>query len=71
VDSDEERTICLENVLSINPDNQAARRGLAMLHAARAAASAPPIRPLPAPGPAEAAAPHRLGQWRALCPAMS
>ncbi len=49
VDSDEERTICLENVLSLNPDNQAAHRGLAML---RAAASAPPIRPLPAPGPA-------------------
>jgi hypothetical protein len=52
VDTNEERTICLENVLSINPDNQAARRGLAML---RAAASAPPIRPLPAPGPAGAA----------------
>jgi hypothetical protein len=52
VDTNEERTICLENVLSINPDNQAARRGLAML---RAAASAPPIRPLPAPGQAGAA----------------
>ena len=57
VDSDEERTICLENVLSINPTNQAARRGLAMLRAARAAASAPPIRPLPSPAPAEAAVP--------------
>ena len=56
VDSDEERVICLENVLSINPDNQAARRGLAMLRAARAAASAPIIRPLPSPDPAEAAA---------------
>ncbi len=54
VDGDEERIICLENVLSINPDSQAARKGLAFL---RAAASAPPIRPLPAPGPAEAAAP--------------
>jgi hypothetical protein len=54
VDSDEERTICLENVLSINPDNQAARRGLAML---QAAASASVIKPLPAPGPAEVAAP--------------
>jgi hypothetical protein len=52
VDNDEERTICLENVLSINPDNQAARRGLAMLRAAHA-----PIRPLPAPGPAVPAAP--------------
>jgi hypothetical protein len=54
VDNDEERTICLENVLSINPDNQAARRGLAML---RAAASASVVKPLPAPGPVEAAAP--------------
>jgi hypothetical protein len=61
VDSDEERTICLENVLSINPDNQAARRGLAMLRAARAAASAPPIRPLPAPGPAAPAGPPSPG----------
>jgi hypothetical protein len=55
VDTNEERTICLENVLSINPDNQAARRGLAMLRAAHA-----PIRPLPtpgAPGPAVSAAP--------------
>jgi hypothetical protein len=47
---DDERSICLENVLSINPDNQAARRGLAMLRAASA-----PIRPLPAPGPGPAA----------------
>jgi hypothetical protein len=29
VDSDEERIICLENVLAINPQNQAARKGLA------------------------------------------
>ncbi len=29
VDSDEERIICLENVLTINPQNQAARKGLA------------------------------------------
>ena len=29
VDSDEERIICLENVLTINPKNQAARKGLA------------------------------------------
>ncbi len=49
VDSDEERVICLENVLSINPANQAARRGLAIL---RAATSAPIILPLASPGPA-------------------
>jgi len=29
VDSDEERIICLENVLTINPRNEAARQGLA------------------------------------------
>ncbi len=54
VDSDEERIICLENVLSINPDNQPARKGLAIL---RARASVPPLRPLPAPGPAAPAGP--------------
>jgi tetratricopeptide (TPR) repeat protein len=31
VDSDEDRRICLENVIAINPDNQAARKGLARL----------------------------------------
>ena len=29
VDSDEERIICLQNVLAVNPQNQAARKGLA------------------------------------------
>jgi hypothetical protein len=33
VDSDEERIICLENVLTINPRNEAARQGLATLGA--------------------------------------
>jgi len=59
VDSDEERIICLENVLAINPDNQAARRGLAIL---RAATSAPIIRPLASPpGPAASAGPPPPG----------
>jgi hypothetical protein len=31
VESEEERVICLENVLSINPHNEMARRGLAAL----------------------------------------
>jgi len=31
VDSDEERIICLENVLTINPQNETARKGLAAL----------------------------------------
>jgi hypothetical protein len=33
VDSDEERVICLENVLTINPNNELARKGLAALGA--------------------------------------
>ncbi len=31
VDSDEDRVICLENVLTINPQNEMARKGLAAL----------------------------------------
>ncbi len=31
VDNDEDRRVCLENVLALNPDNAAARRGLAHL----------------------------------------
>jgi hypothetical protein len=31
VDSDEDRVICLENVLTINPQNETARKGLAAL----------------------------------------
>ena len=33
VDSDEERVICLENVLAINPQNETARKGLAAVGA--------------------------------------
>lgn len=35
VDSDEDREICLENVLAIDPNNAAAQRGLASLRAGR------------------------------------
>ena len=48
VDSDEERIICLENVLTINPNNEMARKGLAVLRA-EAAAREPSV-----PSPAEA-----------------
>jgi hypothetical protein len=37
VDSDEERLICLENVLAINPNHEIARKGLAALGAVPAA----------------------------------
>ncbi len=64
VDSDEDRCLCLENVLEINPDNAWARRGLDRLApvseppTAPAAASAPQAQAAPAPGrPSEPAAP--------------
>jgi hypothetical protein len=41
VDSDEERIICLENVLTINPHNETARIGLVTLGARPAADQAP------------------------------
>lgn len=33
IDEDEDRIICLENVLTVNPRNEAARKGLAALRA--------------------------------------
>ena len=45
VDSTEERQICLENVLAINPDNALAKKGLAKLAQAK-----PPKPPKPASG---------------------
>lgn len=36
VERDEERIVCLENVLTINPENEMARKGLALLRAAPA-----------------------------------
>jgi hypothetical protein len=55
VDSDEERAICLENVLAINPSNAAARQGLAALRAGgwglgpARSSSLPPPSPSPQP----------------------
>lgn len=40
VDDDEERIICLENVLTINPHNEVARQGLANLGVAPAVSTA-------------------------------
>ncbi len=52
VESDERRRQCLERVLEINPDNQAARRGLATLPPKPAAPSEPPAPAhLGQPGP--------------------
>ncbi len=62
VDDPEERQICLENVLTLNPDNRAARAGLRHLAEGDRAASEepatrPPAPPLPSPRPVLAAIP--------------
>ncbi len=51
VDTDAERITCLENVLSINPDNDTARRGLEKLREQQSPASPmpPPAPPMPYP----------------------
>src|SRR5512135_2353327 len=46
VDSPDEQKICLENVLTINPNNAKARKGLEMLKKAKPRPPAPP-----SPGP--------------------
>jgi hypothetical protein len=42
VETDEDRLVCLENVLAINPDSVPARNGLARLHEAGITAEPPP-----------------------------
>ena len=42
VDSEEDRAICLENVLTINPQNEIARQGLATLRAGADSSEAMP-----------------------------
>ena len=52
VDNLEEQQICLENVLSLNPSNKQARKGLAMVHERLAQAGhLPPTSPPPPPSP--------------------
>lgn len=48
MDDPEERQICLENVLALDPDNELAQQGLALLAEQQAAA---PPRPVPEPEP--------------------
>ncbi|HSJ57212.1 MAG TPA: tetratricopeptide repeat protein [Anaerolineae bacterium] len=57
VDSAEDRIVCLENVLTINPANENARAGLAWL-AQHAAPSARPTPAPSAPGPGAEACPR-------------
>ncbi len=54
--TDEERAICLQNVLILNPASRAARRGLARL-----GMEAPPLAPASPPSEAKGAAPGLLG----------
>jgi hypothetical protein len=58
VETDSERIICLKNVLTINPGNEAARRGLEKL--GEAAPEMPP-RPIPDPPLVRHAAPEAVG----------
>lgn len=53
VDTPADRRTCLENVLTINPDNQLAQRGLAKLNAQLPPTETPPT-PAPPPSPAAA-----------------
>ena len=70
-DSDEERVICLENVLTINPHNEAARKGLVALGADpdslyvsevvdEVAPAAPPVASRTEPDVPDAPADHSL-----------
>jgi Tfp pilus assembly protein PilF len=45
VDSLEEQQICLENVLAINPTNERARKGLAIIQQKLGKSAAPPPAP--------------------------
>src|SRR5262249_57584564 len=47
VETDDERQRCLERALQLNPNNQAARRGLALLVAGSAAPGSAPMPPTP------------------------
>lgn len=63
VDTDDDRRICLENVLTINPANERAKKGLEAINAS----APPPPAPLAPPPPAAPAAPT----WSAYNPATS
>lgn len=67
VDDPAERQICLENVLALNPDNQAARAGLHWL-LTQAPAATPPPAASPPPPPAPAAPASQIGPGPAAAP---
>src|SRR5262245_59628381 len=69
VDTDDERRRCLERALQINPSNQAARRGLALLATGPAASGGAPAAPPPNVRSADAPTlPGRLASSRAAEP---
>jgi tetratricopeptide (TPR) repeat protein len=58
VDNPEDKRVCLENTLSINPNNEQAKQALAAMNATAAPPAQPaPAAPPPAPPPAAAAPP--------------
>lgn len=70
VDDLEERRICLENVLTLEPDNALARKGLARLQQMREVAPPPEEVEPPPPGPPQPAAarPYDAFDDEYLCP---
>lgn len=67
VATDEERRRCLERVLELNPANDAARHGLAVLARAATAPAAPPTPRPPAP-PTRPPEPERAPAAQAVAP---
>src|SRR5579859_7291645 len=63
VDTDEEKEICLENVLAINPTNQRAQKGLDALRAKKSAASAKPAAPFVSPPTPTSSTDPGSGSW--------
>jgi hypothetical protein len=63
VDSPDDQRTCLENVLSINPNNDRARQGVAYLTGKPATAASPPATLAPAPLPPASPRPPTSVEW--------
>jgi len=73
VDSLDDQEICLENVLTLDPDNEAARQGLAWVRKQKGAQAPSPAETMPPPAPSPeppAAEPARAGRPATLAAAI-
>jgi tetratricopeptide (TPR) repeat protein len=64
VDSLDDKEVCLENALELDPANEAARKGLAMVRQKKA--TQPPSSPQPAPSPQPPLSQREAARWAAL-----